>query len=1071
MNTETPGTRPLTAHRYPRTYAAVAGLFAAESPTGELERIRRMGFDSLHLAGPVPPPAHLLQAARAAGLAPLLDLDVARVPRQSPLVRAAPELFVPVVDEEAASLDPRRPDTSLMQPAAGVDQARLVEAVVDHGKALVALGASGFLLRAALLVPASFWVLVIERLRAEAPGLMLVADTLGGAAGSIKALAGAGFDYRLSSVAWWDCRAGWFLAQETELAGVLPSIGFPEPLAGPRLAATGVTEGLARQRAVLAALASSGLMLPAGFEFGAASPLDPEETRAGDLAHWQSHAAFDLSPAITTLNAALGELGLAGPIVPVSGPSDEVVALLRLSAGTAEASEAAAVLMLNPSDHLTAGVSPGAVLRAADGRFGDFTEVLGDGVLVPGESVPVGPSGVRVFRAARRVRPVPQLDAKKSEAALKKLAADRVAIEAVVPELDGGRFPVKRVVGDVLEVEADVFCDGHDKIACALMIRHQDDKAFTEVPLEFVVNDRWAASYPLTRIGRYVYTIRAWRDLFAYWRDEVTKKHDAGLNIGLELEEGRRLIEAAAGQAKGEPKKAMQATLAAIAAAGDRPGELLTLMLNEDFSALMTKHGPRTNLSGYGRELEVVVNRTRAEFAAWYELMPRSMADDPAVHGTFRDVIAKLPYVRDMGFDVLYFTPIHPIGRVNRKGRNNTLTPAPDDPGSPYAIGSEEGGHNDLHPELGSFEDFQALVEAAHAHGLELALDFAIQCAPDHPWIKQHPEWFDWRPDGTIKFAENPPKKYEDIVNVHFYREALPAIWYELRDSVLFWVDKGVKLFRVDNPHTKPFPFWEWLIREVNDRHPDVAFLAEAFTRPKVMHRLAKVGYQQSYSYFTWRNTKYELTEYLTELTKGPAKDYMRPNFFANTPDINPVYLQTGGRAGFQVRLVLASTLSTLYGLYCGYELCEATPVPGKEEYLDSEKYQIRTWDWDRPGHIRDDIRLINAIRRTNPALQQFTGLTFHNAWNDNILYYAKETADLANVVLVAVNLDPHHVQAAHFEVPLWQYGLPDHSSIEVEDLVTGARFTWTGKIQHVELDPHVRPYAIWRLIPPGRDH
>ena len=447
------------------------------------------------------------------------------------------------------------------------------------------------------------------------------------------------------------------------------------------------------------------------------------------------------------------------------------------------------------------------------------------------------------------------------------------------------------------------------------------------------------------------------------------------------------------------------------------------------------------------------------------------MADDATLHGTFRDTIEKLPYVRDMGFDVLYFTPIHPIGRTNRKGRNNTLTPGPEDPGSPYAIGSSEGGHKALHPELGSFEDFAALVEAAHEHGLELALDFAIQCAPDHPWIKEHPEWFDWRPDGTIKFAENPPKKYEDIVNVHFYRDALPALWYELRDTVLFWVDKGVKIFRVDNPHTKPFPFWEWLVREVNDRHPDVMFLAEAFTRPKVMKRLAKVGYQQSYSYFTWRNTKAELIEYLTELTQDESKDFMRPNFFANTPDINPIYLQTAGRAGFRVRLVLASTLSSLYGLYSGYELCEARPVPGKEEYLDSEKYEIKHWDWDRPGHIRDDIRLINTIRRNNPALQQFTGLVFLNAWNDNIVYFAKQTADLSNTVLVAVNLDPHNVQAANFEVPLWQYGLPDHGTIGVEDLVTGARFSWTGKVQHVELDPASRPYAIWRLIPPGRDY
>jgi starch synthase (maltosyl-transferring) len=978
--------------------------------------------------------------------------------------------------ETAIALDPRRPDPTLMQPTAHAGQDRLVDAVHRHVLGLAQAGVSGFVVRAALALDASFWGALLARLAADAPGLLLIADTLGGPPDAIRPLAGLGFAYRLSSVAWWDCRAPWFLAQEAALAAVAPAIGFPEPPLGPRLAkSAGVPEGtqaaLARLRLRLAALASSGLMVPAGFEHGAEDPLDPDENRPGDLAHWREHAPFDLSAEISELNSCLAQLDLRGPIVPVTGPSEDAVSFLRCSAGTAERSTHAAVLALNPSLHEAATLAAGPVLRAADGRFGALAELGGDGVLVPGEPLSLPPLTARVFRADRLERPAPSMDAAKAETALKRLAQNRVAIEAVVPELDGGRFAVKRVVGDVLEVEADVYCDGHDKIACALMIRHQDERAFTEVPMTFLVNDRWAAAFPLSRIGRYVFTIHGWRDLFAAWRHEVAKKHDAGLDLSLELEEGRRLIEAAAKAARGEARKAMQARLRQIAEANERPGELLALMLDEDFGALMAAHGPRTNLSAYDRELEVVVNRTRAEFAAWYELMPRSMADDPAVHGTFRDTIKKLAYVRDMGFDVLYFTPIHPIGRINRKGRNNSLTPGPDDPGSPYAIGSGEGGHKDLHPSLGTFADFAALVDAAHDHGLELALDFAIQCAPDHPWIKEHPEWFDWRPDGTIKFAENPPKKYEDIVNVHFYREALPAIWLELRDTVLFWVDKGVKIFRVDNPHTKPFPFWEWLIREVNDRHPDVVFLAEAFTRPKVMARLAKLGYQQSYSYFTWRNTKHELTEYLTELTQGPARDFMRPNFFANTPDINPIYLQTGGRAGFRVRLVLASTLSTVYGLYCGYELCEAEPVPGKEEYLDSEKYEIRRWDWDRPGHIRDDIRLLNAIRRTNPALQQFTDLTFYNAWNDNIIYYGKKSADLSSFVLVAVNLDPHQSQDCHFEVPLWEFGLPDDARIGVEDLVTGARFTWAGKVQHVMLDPQFRPYAIWRLIPPGREH
>jgi starch synthase (maltosyl-transferring) len=424
--------------------------------------------------------------------------------------------------------------------------------------------------------------------------------------------------------------------------------------------------------------------------------------------------------------------------------------------------------------------------------------------------------------------------------------------------------------------------------------------------------------------------------------------------------------------------------------------------------------------------------------------------------------------VRDLGFDVLYFPPIHPIGRTNRKGRNNALTAEPGDPGSPYAIGSDEGGHDAIHPELGSFEDFHRLVQAAREHGLEVALDFAIQCSPDHPWIRQHPEWFDWRPDGSIKFAENPPKKYEDIVNVHFYRDAFPGVWYALRDIVLFWIEHGVKIFRVDNPHTKPFPFWEWLIADVQARHPDAIFLAEAFTRPKVMKRLAKLGFSQSYSYFTWRNEKREIAEYLTELTQTECRHYMRPNFFVNTPDINPVYLQTSGRAGFRIRLALAATLGGNYGIYNGYEICEAAPVPGKEEYLNSEKYELRAWDMDRPGNIQDDIRLMNRLRNTHPALQEFTNVTFHDTDSEHVLSYSKKTDDLHDFILVHVNLDPHSTQRFRFEVPLWEFGLPDDASIEVRDLLHGNRFTWHGKTQWLDLEPTTRPYAIWQLFAPG---
>jgi len=653
---------------------------------------------------------------------------------------------------------------------------------------------------------------------------------------------------------------------------------------------------------------------------------------------------------------------------------------------------------------------------------------------------------------------------------LQKLAANRIAIEAVEPAIDGGRFAAKTVVGEHFRIEADIFCDGHEVIAAAVLHRRRGERSWTETPMRHLVNDRWRATVVFDEIGHHEFRIASWRDLFATWRMDTAKKHEAGQKISLELQEGRLLVEKALGVPTGgapNDRSALSALLAEATSTSSE-GDALAVLMSDDMAVLMRKLAVRVNLTQTDTIFPVFVDREKAQFSAWYELMPRSQSGRTDRHGTFDDVIARLPYVRDLGFDVLYFPPIHPIGHTNRKGRNNSLTAGPDDPGSPYAIGSEEGGHDALYPELGTFEDFARLVAAAREHGLEIALDFAIQCSPDHPWIREHPEWFDWRPDGTIKFAENPPKKYEDIVNVHFYRDAIPRLWYALRDIVLFWLEKGVRIFRVDNPHTKPLPFWEWMIEEVRQVDPGVIFLAEAFTRPKMMKRLAKVGFNQSYSYFTWRNVKWELTEYLTELTQTECRYYMRPNFFVNTPDINPSYLQTSGRPGFQVRLVLATTLGTNYGVYNGFELCEAAAMPGKEEYLNSEKYEIRAWDWDRPGNIKPDIMFVNMLRRENPALRQLTNLKFYNAWNDNILYYGKYTDDLSNFLLFAVNLDPHHPQGAHFEVPLWEFGLPDDAMIEAEDLVTGQPFTWTGKIQHMFLDPHQRPYMAWRLTPPG---
>ena len=673
---------------------------------------------------------------------------------------------------------------------------------------------------------------------------------------------------------------------------------------------------------------------------------------------------------------------------------------------------------------------------------------------------------VQPARASRTSRKA--AEAPTGEAALLALAQNRVAIEAVTPEIDGGRFAVKRLEGEPLVVEADVFSDGHDKIAAAVIYGPADAEDWDETPLIFVENDRWSAEIVFEKPGPYRFSVIAWRDLHATWRDEAKKKRDAGKLTDLELTEGRELVRAARESGRGTRAQQdgisrLHEKLEALQAKGDADGQY-HLLQDPETIALLAVAGQRTNLSRYPGNVPVWVDRTAAGFSAWYELFPRSQSGDVDRHGTFDDVIDRLPDIQEMGFDVLYFPPIHPIGTANRKGRNNTLTPSPTDPGSPYAIGSPEGGHDAIHPELGNFEDFARLVSRARDHGLEVAIDFAIQCSPDHPWIREHPEWFDWRPDGTIKYAENPPKKYEDIVNVHFYRGALPSIWYALRDIVLFWLDKGVRIFRVDNPHTKPFPFWEWMIAEVRRVDPGAIFLAEAFTRPKVMKRLAKVGYNQSYSYFTWRNTKAELAEYLTELTQEECAEYMRPNFFVNTPDINPVYLQVSGRPGFQTRLALAASLGGNYGVYSGFELCEFLPVPGKEEYLNSEKYEIRAFDWKAEGNIREDIAFFNRIRREEPALQDFRSLAFYNFWNDQVLYYGKRTQDRSSFLLFLVNLDPHSAQGGHFEVPMWELGLPDDGTVRVTDMVDGREFAWHGKIQHWWLNPQERPYAVFKI-------
>jgi len=633
----------------------------------------------------------------------------------------------------------------------------------------------------------------------------------------------------------------------------------------------------------------------------------------------------------------------------------------------------------------------------------------------------------------------------------------RVVIAGFSPSVDHGAFAAKTTVGEGIEVTADIFADGHEKLAAAILIRANGEEAWASHPLIAGPNDVWTGEVQFARLGGHQLKLQAWLDVWGGFVRDLGKKRDAGQDLTLDVMEGRQLLEAARARAAGPAAETITAALAAL---DEGPA---TTLLDDGLTAAMAEADDHAFLTESFIQ-PVEVERPAARFSSWYELFPRSQTDDPARHGTFADVIDRLPHIAAMGFDTLYFPPIHPIGLANRKGKNNTLTPGPDDVGSPYAIGGAEGGHTAIHPELGALDDFKALLVAAGEHGLEIALDFAIQCSPDHPWLKEHPGWFDWRPDGSLKYAENPPKKYEDIVNVDFYAEAaVPGLWEALRDVVLFWADQGVKVFRVDNPHTKPLPFWRWMIAEVKARYPEAIFLSEAFTRPKPMYHLAKVGFSQSYTYFTWRHTKAEFQAYLTELTQTPVRDFFRPHFFVNTPDIDPYFLQSSGRPGFLIRAALAATLSGLFGVYAGFELCESAALPGREEYLDSEKYEIRPRPDRAPGDIVDEITALNRIRREQPALQTHLGIEFHAAYSDQILYFSKIAPGETGRVLVAISLDPFTAQEADIEIPLWLHGLRDWDGIDVHDLIDGHRFRWTGKIQHLRLEP-ARPYAIWRI-------
>ena len=644
---------------------------------------------------------------------------------------------------------------------------------------------------------------------------------------------------------------------------------------------------------------------------------------------------------------------------------------------------------------------------------------------------------------------------------------ERVIIEGVKPEIDGGHFPIKRTIGEKVEVEADILAEGHDVLSGVLLYRHEADEHSSEIPLEFLANDRWRAEFVVARLGRYLYRLEAWVDRFQTWRRDLARKADAGQDVAVDLLGGAGLVEEASRRASGADAKTLKDRGAALRA--DRPSDpsgRIRIALADDLAVLMARYPDRRFATRYGNELQVVVDRERARFSTWYEMFPRSGAPEPGIHGTFKDCEERLPYVAEMGFDVLYLPPIHPIGRTHRKGKNNSPVAGPDDPGSPWAIGAEEGGHKAVHPELGTLEDFRRLLAKARDYGIEIALDIAFQCSPDHPYVKEHPEWFRWRPDGTIQYAENPPKKYEDIYPFEFETEDWPQLWEELRSIFLFWIDQGVRIFRVDNPHTKPFRFWAWVIDAIKRDHPDVMFLAEAFTRPKVMYELAKLGFTQSYSYFAWRNTKGEVTQYFKELYRAEVREFFRPNLWPNTPDILTEYLQSGGRPAFMIRLVLAATLGANYGVYGpAFELCEnRAREPGSEEYLDSEKYEIKRWDITRSDSLREFITRVNRIRQGNPALQRDEGLRFHSVDNEQLLCFSKGTEDQANVILVVVNLNPHYTHAGWVELDLDALGLAGERTYQVHDLLSAARYLWHGPRNYLELNPHIVPANIFRV-------
>jgi starch synthase (maltosyl-transferring) len=992
----------------------------------------------------------LVDAARKHGLSVMLDLVTDLGPGSD--------------TSSSGPVDPRIPPTiagSASHSGHGLTPGN-VEAWAERIGHLAGAGIAGFRCLGLASANPDVWQTLISSVLAHNPRTRFLAWTPGMAFESRKALAKAGFEGCFSSLAWWNLQDRWLLDEHELQSGFSYEIAFPESPFAKRVAHGTESGEILKRKALrtlgLSATLGRGLMIPMGFEFGASMPFDPLHGHGGGIRALRDGADFNLSADVRTANEQLAHAArtFQTPLTLIAGSTSPAIALLQGDRADLRQAQTVRVIVANRDLRRSAAVPFNAIREAASG-FLPLADAAHPERALDG-SIRLAPGEVRIFEG-KASQPILLKDAGSSAATA--AASPRLAIEKVTPAVDEGRFPVKRIVGDTVRVEADIFGDGHDPIAAVLLWREADATQWNELPMQFVVNDHWQADFTLKRMGRHEFTVEAWRNPFAIYRYELDKKHEAGLDLTLEIQEGINLLRAASKHGPQRVQPEVEDVLRALSS-GDAAAKTAILLAPETFSVMA--RADRRPFSVRSPVIALDAERKAAGFASWYQIFPRSQSGDPNRHGTFDDVITRLPAIREMGFDVLYFPPIHPIGTTNRKGRNNTLTPAPTDPGSPYAIGSPDGGHDAIHPELGTFEDFRRLVSAAADHGLEIALDLAIQASPDHPWLKEHPGWFDWRPDGTIRYAENPPKKYEDIVNVDFYaKDAVPALWEALRDVVQVWVDQGVKLFRVDNPHTKPFPFWEWMIADIRGRHPEVVFLSEAFTKPKVMYRLAKVGFSQSYTYFTWRNAKWELEEYMREITTEAPKDFFRPHFFVNTHDINPDFLQNAPRSAYLIRAALAATLSGLWGVYNGFELCEGRPDAKRKEYADSEKYEIRAWDYDRPGNIKGEIALLNRIRRENPALHSHLGLRLLPAFNDNVMFFEKASTGRENVLLIAISLDPYAAQEADVEVPLWSWNLPDNGTLPMEDVIAGRAFNWTGKIQRIRLDPSM-PFGIWRV-------